>query len=147
MDVAHNKVDTGKEATLQTKEVLNVIVESVTQAMEMIQQIATATNQQSTTAEGISSSLETISTVTRQSAGGTEKLAHATDQLNRQTEDLRKLISLFKLHNDNKIAQSVQKPGSDKATHNSGLGKMMVNSRDVLKKLKFPIRNQAERTT
>ena len=134
MDVAHKKVNTGKEATLKTREVLNTIVNSVTQAMEMIQKIAVATEQQGVTAEGVSNSLEAISSVTKQSAIGTEKLANAADELNRQTDTLRNLIAQFKLRKAEENSNKIPKP--DKiAIHNGGLSKTSVNSFGQLEKI------------
>lgn len=98
MAVAEESVTKGQEAIAETDDVLNSIVGSVKQAMDMVQQIATASEEQSSGAEQISKNVESISIVTKQSAGGAEQLASTAEELNRQTEALRQLVDQFKLN-------------------------------------------------
>ena len=97
MGVAREVVAKGKASTEKEEQELKDIVEAVTQAMDMINQIATATEQMSSGAEQISKNVDGISTVARQSAAGAEELSVAAEQLNRQTENLRSLVGQFKL--------------------------------------------------
>ncbi len=97
MDVARAVVAKGQESTQKEEQELNEIVQAVTQAMDMINQIATATEQMSSGAEQISKNVDGISTVARQSAAGAEELSVAAEELNRQTENLRSLVGQFKL--------------------------------------------------
>jgi methyl-accepting chemotaxis protein len=105
MGEAQSVVNKGKDATVKTKEILGEIVSSVTHAMDMIHQIATASEEQSSGAEQISKNVEAISTVTKQSAGGAEQLAAAAEELNKQTESLRNLVTQFKLDDSGTASQ------------------------------------------
>lgn len=87
----------GKEATEQTEIVLNKITATVTQAMDMIQQIAAASEEQSAGAEEISSSVEAIGSVTKQASTSAETMAAAAQELSAQTAILTQVVSQFKL--------------------------------------------------
>ena len=97
MEEAGKAVSTGQVATERTEAVLTGIVREVTQAMEMIQQIATASEEQSSATELISTNVESISTVTKQSASGAEELATTAVHLSRLSEELRQMVGMFKL--------------------------------------------------
>lgn len=126
MDVAQDAVAKGQDAISQTGQILGGIVESVKQAMDMIQQIATASEQQSSGAEEISKNVEAISTVTRQSASGAEELSNTAEQLSRQAEALRVLVDQFQ------VGESTSKAYSTDAAHNGGLGDIMVKVNGTL---------------
>ena len=108
MEEAHEAVGRGKDATVKTEEVLGAIVDSVTQAMEMIRQIAVASEQMSSGAEEISHNVEAISTVTKESASGAEQMAGAAEELNQQAETLRDLVNKFKLRGAKVDAPSIR---------------------------------------
>ncbi|MCK5147491.1 methyl-accepting chemotaxis protein [bacterium] len=97
MSEAHDVVESGREATGKTESVLSEIVESVTQAMDMVTQIATASEEMSSGAEEISRNVETISHVTRESATGAEQMAQVANVLTDETSSLRELMNRFKL--------------------------------------------------
>jgi len=99
MNVALAAVSNGKEEMMKTDEVLNDIVKSVSQAVDMTQQIATASKEQSSGVNEISKNVAAISVVTKQSASGAEQMAATAEQLNSQTEALRRLVSKFKIRN------------------------------------------------
>jgi len=90
-------VDKGKEKMLKTEKVLDDIVQSVTRAMDMVRQIATASEEMSSGAKEISKNVDAISDVTKDSASGADKMAGTADMLSRQTEELRNLVEQFKL--------------------------------------------------
>jgi methyl-accepting chemotaxis protein len=92
-------VNRGKDITGRTEEVLNKIVNSATEAIEMIQQIATISREQGSGAEQISLSVEAISKVTRQSESGAVQLSEAAKKLNSETLELQNMVNQFKLTN------------------------------------------------
>ncbi len=94
---AEQVVNKGKESTARTEQVLANIVSSVTQAMDMISQIATATEEMSSGAEEISKNVETINSIAVESASGADQMAQVAERLNQETEVLRKLMSRFHL--------------------------------------------------
>ena len=87
----------GKEYIANTNSMLNEIVTNVSEAMNMIDQIATATEEQSSTADQISQNMETIRSVAQLSAASSNELSATADSLNKQTEILHKLVGQFKL--------------------------------------------------
>ena len=130
MDEANKVVDRGKQATVKTESVLRDIIGSVTQAMDMIGQIATASEEMSAGAEEISKNVESISSVTKESASGAEKMSSVADELFRETENLRSLMGRFKLKGDtaqDKPTQISIDVTADKASsYAGGLSKVVV---------------------
>ena len=99
-ETVRSVVNQGKDKMLKTQSVLKEIIQQVTEAMEMINQIAAATEQMGSGAEEISKNVEAISSVTRQSASGAEDISERAEQLNRQTEALQNLVLQFRLRED-----------------------------------------------
>ena len=99
-ETVRSVVNQGKERMLKTQSVLSEIIQQVTEAMGMINQIAAATEQMSSGAEEISKNIEAIGAVTRQSASGAEAISVTAEQLNRQTEALQNLVLQFRLRED-----------------------------------------------
>jgi len=91
------EVDKGRTMADQAGNSLNEIVNMSQQVMDMIQQIATASEQQSSAAEEISKNVEHIATVTKDNASGAEQSATAAKLLNQQAEELKSIVSQFKL--------------------------------------------------
>ncbi len=129
MTEANEVVNKGKQATIKTSTVLDEIVTEVTQAMDMISQIATASEEMSAGAEEISHNVEAISTVTKQSSQGAEEMTQTAEKLTQQTESLRNLINQFQLREDANQQSYVE---VDKASHNSGMSKVTVDNDGVL---------------
>jgi len=97
MDEANTNVLQGRSATENSEKVLEEIVTTVSNAMDMIQQIAAASEEQSAGAEEISSSMESISTVTKHAADNTELVATVAHDLDSQTKLLGDVVGQFKL--------------------------------------------------
>lgn len=91
------EVDKGRSMADQAGNSLNEIVNMSQQVMDMIQQIATASEQQSSAAEEISKNVEHIATVTKDNASGAEQSSTAARLLNQQAEELKSIVSQFKL--------------------------------------------------
>ena len=125
MEAAKGVVNSGKEATVRTQQVLVEIISSVTQAMDMIHQIAIATGEMSAGAEQISKNVLSISTVTKQSATGAEQMSATAEHLTHQTESLRELVNQFKLRDD-------QSTSTLRAIHNRGVSKITVSEEGIV---------------
>ena len=91
------EVATGIELADQAGVSLTQVVSKTESVVDMINQIAAASEEQSSTSEQISRSVEAISTVSNQSAQGVSDIAQAADNLNQLTENLRGLVSRFKI--------------------------------------------------
>ena len=66
--------------------------------------VAAASEQQSASAEQISKNIESISAVTQESASGTHEIARSAEDLNNLTQKLEKLISHFKIDDENLVS-------------------------------------------
>ncbi|HXX62247.1 MAG TPA: methyl-accepting chemotaxis protein [Bacteroidota bacterium] len=84
-------------------EALKVIVDLSQDLTGMVGQIAAANHQQSAASEQISKNVSAISSVSGETAVGAQQIARAAEDLNRLTEDLRKMLSRFKLNGANHV--------------------------------------------
>lgn len=97
MEAGIMQVDKGRALADQAGGSLNEIVNMSQQVMDMIQQIASASEEQSSAAEEISKNVEHIATVTKDNASGAEQSTAAATVLNAQAEELKSIVSQFKL--------------------------------------------------
>lgn len=99
------EVEKGKQLASKAGKSLDEIIEDVEKVTEVINFLAAASEEQSSTSEQISRNIENISNVTNQSAEGTRRISHAAENLYSLTENLKDVISYFKLksvvQNDN----------------------------------------------
>ena len=100
--VAMNKgtmeVQSGIELADKAGESLKQILTSTHEVLDMVNQIAAASEEQSATSEQISKNVIAISKVTADSTSRVEDVAKTADELARMTEQLRDLISSFKVN-------------------------------------------------
>jgi PAS domain S-box-containing protein len=92
-----SEVGEGIRLADQAGEALQRVVAGAGNTVDMVTQIAAASEEQSTTSEQISRSVESITTVTHESARGIQQIAQSTDNLNQLTEELRELVSRFRI--------------------------------------------------
>jgi methyl-accepting chemotaxis protein len=97
MDSGTKQVETGVQKAQAAGESLNMIVNNVKDVASMIQNIAAAAEQQGSASEQISRSLENINSVTREATSGASQAAQASSELSNKAEQLRELVSRFKL--------------------------------------------------
>lgn len=97
------EVEEGMKLADKAGEALEKIVAETQRSVDMINQIAAASEEQSATSEQISRNIESISTVSNESAAGVSQIARSADDLNRQTENLRNLVSQFRIDSTQRI--------------------------------------------
>ncbi len=97
MEQGINEVQAGRELADQAGDSLQSIGEYAQRVMDMVRQIATAAEQQSAASEQIAKSVVRISQVTKTNASEVKLSADAAEQLNKQAEDLRTMVSQFKI--------------------------------------------------
>ncbi|MBX3043026.1 MAG: Cache 3/Cache 2 fusion domain-containing protein [Candidatus Kapabacteria bacterium] len=104
--IAMNKgtveVQSGIELADLAGESLKQILTSTHEVLDMVNQIAAASEEQSATSEQISKNVIAISKVTADSTSRVEDVAKTSDELARMTEQLRDLISSFKVDDGRK---------------------------------------------
>ncbi len=97
IDAGNAEVERGKKLADKAAEALREIVQGSDKVADLVSQVAAASEQQSSAAEQISRNIEGISSVSSESASGTQQIANAANDLNHLTENLRILISRFKV--------------------------------------------------
>lgn len=97
IDEGNTEVERGRALADKAAESLREIIKGSDAVADMVSQVAAASEQQSTAAEQISRNIEGISSVSSESAAGTQQIANAANDLNRLTENLRVLISRFRI--------------------------------------------------
>lgn len=101
------EVEEGMKLADRAGEALERIVAETQRSVDMINQIAAASEEQSATSEQISRNVEAISSVSNESAAGVSQIAHSADDLNRLTENLRNLISRFRIDNSRAVESNL----------------------------------------
>jgi methyl-accepting chemotaxis protein len=99
------EVDKGKLMTDKAGEVLKDIIIESQKVTDIAALVAVASEEQSASAEEISRNIESISAVTQQSASGSHEIARSAEDLNNLTQKLEKLISHFKIGDDNLVSK------------------------------------------
>ncbi|MFG0250244.1 MAG: Cache 3/Cache 2 fusion domain-containing protein [Phycisphaeraceae bacterium JB051] len=97
MSEGTGRVNEGVTYAEKAGNALEAIVNGSKQVSNMIQSIAAASDEQATATHQISRSLDTINSVTRHSSEGAQQAACAATQLSEKSEQLRALVSQFKL--------------------------------------------------
>ena len=91
------KVTNGNEIASRTSESLAAIVESVTKTSDLVTEIAQANVQQSQGIAEVTEGLAQIDSVTQQNTANSEETASAGQELAAQAQNLRRLLSQFRL--------------------------------------------------
>jgi methyl-accepting chemotaxis protein len=97
MQLGTKQVEEGVERANSAGSTLRTIVESAGDVAGMIRSIAAASEQQSTASEQISKNLEAITSVTREATAGADQASQAATELSKKSEQLRSMVSRFKL--------------------------------------------------
>jgi methyl-accepting chemotaxis protein len=118
MQTGTKQVEQGVEQANSAGCTLRTIVESASDVAGMIRSIAAASEQQSTASEQISKNLEAITSVTREATAGADQASQAATELSKKSEQLRGLVSRFKLDDNTtelKPSASPSNPMADAA--------------------------------
>lgn len=97
MNTGTEQVNEGVERATQAGQSLEQIVSSARSVSSVISEIAAATEQQAATSEEISRNIEGINAVTQETVQGAGQAASASVQLSGRAEELRALVSRFKV--------------------------------------------------
>jgi methyl-accepting chemotaxis protein len=97
MDDGIEQVKAGVDHAEQAGDSLRLIVTNAQDLSQMVASIAAVTEQQSAAAEQVSRNVENIASVSRESAQGASQAASAAAQMSGKAEQLRQIVSQFKL--------------------------------------------------
>jgi methyl-accepting chemotaxis protein len=95
------KTADGTEIANQTAAALDQMAADVSQAVDLVAGIATASNEQATSITQINQGIDQVAAVTQNTTATSEESASASETLLGQAEELRRLVSKFRL-NDSK---------------------------------------------
>lgn len=101
MNEGTEEVENGIQLADKAGKSLKDIISGSDKVVDIASQVAAASEEQSAASEQISKNIESIANVTNQSAAGIQQVARASEDLNRLTVGLRKLISKFKISENN----------------------------------------------
>ncbi|MFC0336286.1 methyl-accepting chemotaxis sensory transducer /methyl-accepting chemotaxis sensory transducer with TarH sensor [Kushneria avicenniae] len=109
IDNSLKRVGDGSELVEQASSTMQVIVESVQRATEIIAEIASASQEQSSGIGQVNQAISQIDQVTQQNAELVQNAARAASELERQAHALRDSVDLFTLTDEDSVASK----GSD----------------------------------
>ncbi len=111
-----NRIENGSAVADQTAEALNEIISGITKVNDLVMEIASASNEQTVAIDQISNALEQIDSVTQANTSNAEEGASASEELSSQAQDLKKMVSQFRLDDDQEYASARSFSGSPKAS-------------------------------
>ena len=115
---SYAKVTQGGELADRTAESFRNIVEGVTQAANLVGEIAAAANEQAMGIGEITEGLRQIDGVVQQSTAAAEELAASADELNAQSASLEEQLNQFKTGTSARVSvPAVSQPGSMEETY------------------------------
>jgi len=97
MEEGVQEVEKGAQASARSEEALEMILNSINEVSLQVSQIATAAEQQTATTGEVTSNILQISEVVQQTARGAEETAASAGTLASQAQDLKQLVSRFRL--------------------------------------------------
>jgi len=98
-----SKVEGGTKIANETAEALDKIVQGVSQATELVGQIATASGEQAVAVEQINQGISQISEVVQTTSATAEETAAASEELSGQADMLKSQVATFKLKKNKTI--------------------------------------------
>ncbi|MPM37995.1 hypothetical protein SDC9_84618 [bioreactor metagenome] len=114
------KVEAGTKIANNTAGALLKIVEGISRASDLVDNIASASNEQSAALVQINQGIIQVSQVVQTNAAAAEESAAASEELSSQAESLKKNVSAFKLstgsmllsteNTDHQIAERIKEP-------------------------------------
>lgn len=99
INTGNKEVQTGKELAESAGYAILNIVETTNKVVDEINQVATASEEQSQTSAQIAQNIETINNVSSETLTGIHHMAGAAFDLNKTTDNLKEMVSKFKLNN------------------------------------------------
>ena len=97
MERGVREVETGTGEAARSGQALQQILDQINDVAMQVNQIATAAEEQTATTSEISSNMLQITDAVQGTARGAEESAHASNMLARQAEDLKLLVSRFRI--------------------------------------------------
>ena len=104
-ELSKSSVDVSEKA----KELLELLVPSIEQTSELIQEISASTSEQNAGSDNINISLQELSKVIQQNASASEEMASTAEELASQSEMLQDSMSYFKVGIERKSAETAVK--------------------------------------
>ncbi|MFC1563504.1 methyl-accepting chemotaxis protein [candidate division KSB1 bacterium] len=108
-------VDNGTSIADETAKALEEIVEGVTKVSDIVGEIASASNEQAEGIEQVNTALNQIDQVTQSNTANAEESAAASEELSSQAEQLKQMVSRFRL--DVKNVSTVSKAPVKEASY------------------------------
>ncbi len=114
--LAKNSLDLAELAGKRMEEILPDVIKTT----QLVQEISSASHEQNNGATQVNSAIQQLNTVIQQYAASSEELATSSEEMNGQAEQLREVISFFKIDNS-ESAKSNKKVRSQLQTFNNSI--------------------------
>ena len=109
------KVENGMGIASQTAEALTEIVDGIAKAADLVGEIASASSEQAQGITQVNQGLGQIDSVTQQNTASAEETASASQELSSQSNQLRQLLTRFKLKCGSDIKTTTAASGAEQA--------------------------------
>jgi methyl-accepting chemotaxis protein len=120
-EISELSAHTGKTAN-EAGNMLEQLVPNIMKTAELVQEISNASSEQSSGAEQINKALIELDSITQRNASSSEELASTAEELSGQSEQLRELMTFFKVedsHSNKDIAKKFEKKKQIRDSHDS----------------------------
>ncbi|KNY26493.1 methyl-accepting chemotaxis protein [Pseudobacteroides cellulosolvens] len=103
-----NKIKNGSNIAIETAGALDKIVESVSDAVNLVGNIATSSNEQATSISQINQSIIQVSQVIQTNSATAQEQAASSEELSSQAESMRDMISKLKLKEQSALSGDLE---------------------------------------
>lgn len=103
-------IESGSFIANETAQALHKIVDGVSDATELVGNIANSSNEQATSISQVNQSINQVSQVTQTNSATAEQQAASSQELSSQAEILKDMLSMFKLRGQKGVSNISKKP-------------------------------------
>ncbi|PID28861.1 MAG: hypothetical protein CR982_04025 [Candidatus Cloacimonadota bacterium] len=109
IETSNKKVETGSNISKETMKSLEEISVNITKTVDLVEEIAIASEEQAKGIEQSNIGLSEVSTVTQKNANMAEESASVSVELTSQAENLKEMVSSFKLDSSFTVGSNIRK--------------------------------------
>jgi methyl-accepting chemotaxis protein len=137
--IAADEIDVLSKSSVQVTEdagkMLMEIMPEIERTAKLVQEISAASQEQKAGSDQVNTAIQQLNQVTQQNAAASEEMATGAEELSSQSDQLRDLISFFKVdegHSRKKTYAVQHKPMNSKATKTKNQQKDVVNETSLV---------------
>jgi methyl-accepting chemotaxis protein len=85
---------------------MKLMIQNVQKSTSLVHEISAASNEQRAGAEQVNAAIQQLNQVTQQNAAASEELATSAEELNSQADNMKDVVSFFKLGDETSFKKS-----------------------------------------